>query len=196
MTNPDPLTNGPQAGGAAHAVPHMIREEGEDAFHALRATLGFDLVFAEEFKILRPYLGRISRGWPIKIQEMIFENEELAGKISSRDALHLDDLMKRYQRQMLGGRFYEEFFNATEDLASFFRQRNVPVAWLIGAFMNVFYDAQLDIFFQKEARQGRVVVAALRCLLKIMTLTIQIINRTSLNRPIRIAQPAAVRASF
>ena len=45
--------------------------------------------------------------------------------------------------------------------------------------MNVFYDAQLEIFFDKEARHGRVVVAALRCLLKIMTLTIQILNRAS-----------------
>jgi len=92
----------------------------EDAAKRLRTALGFNVVFAEEFKILRPYLGRTSLNWPVKIQEMIIDNEELNGKFSSADKIEL-----------------------------------------------------------KEARHGRVVVAALRCLLKIMTLTIQILNRAS-----------------
>lgn len=151
----------------------------DDAAKRLRTALGFNVVFAEEFKILRPYLGRTSRTWPVKIHEMVMEHEELRGKFSSADSLELDRLMEAYIREMRSGRFYEAFFEAVEDLAQFFIQRQVQNSWLVGAFMNVFYDAQLEIFFDKEARQGRVVVAALRCLLKIMTLTIQILNRAS-----------------
>jgi len=151
----------------------------EDAAKRLRTALGFNVVFAEEFKILRPYLGRTSLNWPVKIQEMIIDNEELNGKFSSADKIELDRLMDAYIRQMRTGRFYESFFESVDDLAQFFIQRQVQNSWLVGAFMNVFYDAQLEIFFDKEARHGRVVVAALRCLLKIMTLTIQILNRAS-----------------
>lgn len=159
--------------------PKIIQEVDAEGFHGIRAALGFDVVFEEEFKILRPYLGRISRQWPMKIQDMILDEPAMSKKISSREVVELDALMKRYIRQMLSGRFYEEFFEVTEELGSFLAKRDVPNSWLVGAFMNVFYDAQLELFFDKEARQGRIVVSALRCLLKIMTLTIQILNQAS-----------------
>lgn len=159
--------------------PQIFDEEGEEFFFQLRAALGFDLVFAEEFNILRPYLGRISRLWPVKLQDMIMDNAELSDKITARDAAELDGLMKRYARQILSGRFYEDFYQATDELAGFFVKRRVPNSWLVSAFMGMYHDAQLEIFFDREARQGRVVVSALRCLLKILTLTLQIINRCS-----------------
>lgn len=159
--------------------PQILEDDGHDVYFRMRKELGFDIVFSEEFNILRPYLGRISRLWPVRFQDMILESEDLSGKITARDVVELDGLMKRYARQMLSGRFYEEFFQTTEDLATFFIKRNVPNSWLVAAFMNVFHDAQLEIFFDKEARKGRIVVSALRCLMKIVTLTIQIINRQS-----------------
>ncbi len=157
--------------------PEVFEDDSEEAFFRLRAELGFDLIFSEEFNILRPYLGRISRLWPVKFQDMIMENAAMADVITARDAVEIDALMKRYARQMLAGRFYEEFHQTTEELAIFFAKRKVSSDWLVSAFMNVFHDAQLEIFFDKEARQGRIVVSALRCLLKIMTLTIQVVNR-------------------
>ena len=94
-----------------------------DAPKRLRTALGFNVVFAEEFKILRPYLGRISKGWPAKIHEMVMEQEDLKGRFSSADALELDRLMDAYVRQMRTGRFYEDFFDSVEALAQFFIQR-------------------------------------------------------------------------
>lgn len=154
-------------------------DEQDAALKRLRTALGFDVVFAEEFKILRPYLGRISKTWPTQVYVMMTEHKDFQDKFSSADALELDRLMNAYIRQMRSGRFYEPFFESVDDLAQFFIQRNVQNSWLVGAFMNVFYEAQLEIFFDKQARNGRIVVSALRCLLKIMTLTIQILNRAS-----------------
>jgi len=159
------------------ARPQIFDDQGGEFFFEMREALGFDVVFAEEFNILRPYLGRISRLWPVKLQDLILEKSDLADKISTRDVAELDALMKRYARQMLSGRFYEEFYKTTEELAQFFVKRQVPNAWLVSSFMGMFHDAQLEIFFDREARQGRIVVSALRCLLKIMTLTVQIMNR-------------------
>lgn len=160
----------------------------DESLRVLRAALNFDIVFAEEFKILRPYLGRISRQWPYQIHEQLLSRAEIKEKFSSADAYELDQLMEAYITELRTGRFYENFFLSVENLAAFFIDRDVPDSWLIGAFMQVFHEAQLEIFFDKEARNGRIVVAALRCLLKIMTLTIQILNAASFAKP---GQPAA-----
>ena len=179
MSNPAKQQRGPVDLISRRKRPQFMEEDGNEAYFRMRQELGFDVVFSEEFNILRPYLGRISRLWPVQFQDMILESEDLSGKITARDVVELDALMKRYARQMLSGRFYEEFFQTTEELAAFFIKRNVPTSWLVAAFMTVFHDAQLEIFFDKEARKGRIVVSALRCLMKIVTLTIQIINRKS-----------------
>ncbi len=163
----------PPQGDVALHTPEKTRKE-------LRAALGFDLVFAEEFKILKPYLGRISNRWPVQIGERVEQQSGSAGIFSSSDADQLHSLMQAYVAELRGGRFYEKFFASVENLAQFLVARNIPNSWLVGAFMDVFHDAQLEIFFDKETRQGRIVVAALRCLLKIVTLTIQIINRVTL----------------
>ena len=120
--------------------PQIFDEEGDDFFFQLRSALGFDVVFAEEFNILRPYLGRISRLWPTKMQDMIMDNPDLGDKITARDAAELDAIMKRYARQMLSGRFYEEFFQTTEELGVFFAKRKVPNSWLVSVFMNIFHE--------------------------------------------------------
>lgn len=153
-----------------------------ESMDRLRKALDFDVVFNEEFKILRPYLGRISRQWPYQIQQLILEQDHLKEKFGSADAVELDKLMNAYIKEMRSGRFYEPFFESVQNLAQFFITNGVPNSWLVGAFMKVFHEAQLEVFFDKEARNGRVVVAALRCLLKIMTLTIQILNGTSFSQ--------------
>lgn len=164
------------------SVPESQSEDLEtptESMDRLRKALGFDVVFNEEFKILRPYLGRISRNWPRQIQEILFEQDHLKESFGSSDAIELDHLMASYIVQMRTGRFYEGFFECVQNLAEFFIKSGVPNSWLVGAFMRVFHEAQLEVFFDKEARNGRVVVAALRCLLKIMTLTTQILNGAS-----------------
>jgi len=154
-------------------------ETPTESMDRLRKALGFDVVFNEEFKILRPYLGRMSRNWPRQIQETLFEQDHLKQSFGSADAIELDHLMDSYIMQMRTGRFYEGFFESVQNLAEFFIKNGVPNSWLVGAFMRVFHEAQLEVFFDKEARHGRVVVAALRCLLKILTLTTQILNGAS-----------------
>lgn len=182
-------TSSPESGGEelkTVSIPDRISEPQVDApetptesMDRLRKALGFDVVFNEEFKILRTYLGRMSRNWPRQIQETLFEHDDLKKSFGSADAIELDRLMDAYILQMRGGRFYEDFFKSVQNLAEFFMKCGVPNSWLVGAFMRVFHEAQLEIFFDKEARHGRVVVAALRCLLKIMTLTTQILNGAS-----------------
>lgn len=162
-------------------MPDLITTQ--EARKLLRAALKFDVEFAEEFKILRPYLGRIVQHWPSVIQKMVTEHQDNKGKFTAGDKVDLDRLMAAYIHELRSGRFYEKFFKSVENLAGFFIERGVPNSWLIGAFMDVFHEAQLEIFFDKEARKGRIVVAALRCLLKIMTLTIQILNAASFAKP-------------
>ena len=154
-----------------------------DSRNHLREALGFDIVFEEEFKILRPHLGKMSRDWSVQIRTKLIEDKSINSMFSKADLFNLDGLLTAYFTEVRSSRFYEKFFVSVEDLAQFFIDKKVNESWLVAAIMEVFHDAQLSLFFDRESHKGRVVVAALRCLMKIVTLTIQIINRVTFSQP-------------
>ena len=160
-----------------------IEEFAADAtLEQLRKTLQFDASFNEEFRILRPNLGKITQHWSFQMSSQLTEHLGAMNRMDSVDAGKFDQLMKTYVREMRTGRFYVDFAAAVEGLADFFIERNVKLSWLVGAYLGLFYEAQLAIFFDRKSEEARVVVSALRCLLKIMTLTIQILNARAFKR--------------
>jgi len=163
----------------SNEIVQVTLQTPEDSRKLLRDALGFDIIFAEEFKILRPYLGKMSREWAVQIRTKLIQDNTINPLFNKADLFDLDGLLAAYFTEVRSSRFYEKFFVSVEALAQFFIDKNVKSSWLVAAIMEVFHDAQLNLFFDKEARNGRVVVAALRCLMKIMTLTIQIINRVT-----------------
>lgn len=149
----------------------------------IRKALNFNAEFSAEFDILKPYLARISRKWPYTIKHLLQADKELAPLLSADDFAKFDELMLRFTTELRSGRFYEDFEGAVAAMGSFLTAKGIPSSFLIGAIMTVFHEAQLELFFDKEARNGRVVVSALRCLLKIMTLTLQILNASTTGGP-------------
>lgn len=144
---------------------------------ALRAAIGFDSEFASEYRLLRPYLPDLVRDWPEEMALQIMRVSSGWGNADDGEVTRFRTLCTQFTNGVTSGRFYEDFFSTMIALRDYFVERGVSLDILAGSLMARFQDAQLKLFFMTRAKDGRVFISALRCLFKIMALTLQILNR-------------------
>ena len=160
-----------RAGGQKSLGPDIMSIE------QLHKVLKFDEVFQAEFNILSPHLRKITRNWAAEIPIRILEEESHQDSVTIRDLNGINLHVKSYVDAMYSGRFYEGFESPLDGIAIILKNHSINPGWATVAFSMAFDKAQQQLFFETRQVNARVFPAALRCLTKIMVLTIHILNR-------------------
>lgn len=143
----------------------------------LHKMFGFDDVFHAEFDILSPHLRKITKSWTIDIPMKIARNENAQDTMTVRDLNGIIDDVQGYMDSLYAGHFYEGFEGPVDGIAMRLKAHGINPAWATAAFSSAFDTAQQQLYFETRQVNQRVYPAALRCLTKIMVLTVHILNR-------------------
>jgi len=143
----------------------------------LHRALGMDESFNAEFTILSPHLRKITKSWIDEIPMMIVQDESAQDNMTIRDLNGINAHVKLYMEAMYSGRFYEEFEYPLDGIALILRAHGINPGWATMAFSSSFDSAQQKLFFETRQANSRVFPAALRCLMKILILTVHLLNR-------------------
>lgn len=143
----------------------------------LHKMLGIDEVFIAEFGILSPHLRKITKNWGLEIPMRIVQDETAQDTMTVRDLNSIFDNTRDYLDVLYAGRFYEEFESPLDGIAITLKTHGINPAWATASFAQAFDTAQQQLYFETRQVNQRVYPAALRCLNKIMVLTVQILNR-------------------
>ena len=157
--------------GAARIGPDIL------SIQRLHDLLGLNEEFTEELKILMPHLRKITANWATDIPRAILRDETHQDSITIRDLNTITDHVAAYMDALYSGRFYEKFEAPLDGIALTHKTHGVNPGWATDAFANAFETAQTRLFFETRKANGRIFPAALRCLVKIMVLTIHLLNR-------------------
>ena len=143
----------------------------------LHKILQFDEAFDAEFGILSPHLRKITRNWPKEIPLRILEPEAHQDSVTIRDLNTVNHSVQSYVEALYSGRFYEGIEAPLDAIALVLRSHRINPGWATVAFATAFDNGQQQLFFETRKTHARVFPAALRCLTKIMVLTIHLLNR-------------------
>lgn len=143
----------------------------------LHKMLGLDEIFSAEFGILSPHLRKITKNWATEIPMRIARDETAQDTMTVRDLNSIFDNVRAFLDVLYAGRFYEEFEGPLDGIALTLRTHGINPGWATASFASAFDTAQQQLYFETRQVNQRVYPAALRCLNKIMVLTIHILNR-------------------
>jgi len=145
-----------------------------DRIHAL---LGVNEAFRSELEILMPHLRKITANWAEGIPRSILADAAHQDVITIRDLNAITEHVIAYLEALYAGEFGAKFEAPLDGIALVLKKHGVNPGWGTIAFSNAFELAQQRLFFETRKINPRVFPAALRCLLKIMVLTIHLLNR-------------------
>ena len=143
----------------------------------LHKQLGIDETFHAEFSILAPHLRKITKAWKMEIPMKIAQEESAQDTMTVRDLNSIFDNVQGFLDSFYAGRFYEEFEAPLDGIALTLRTHSINPGWATFAFASAFDVAQQQLYFDTRSVNHRVYPAALRCLTKVMVLTLHILNR-------------------
>jgi len=143
----------------------------------LHKMLGFDESFHGEFGILSPHLRKITKSWKMEIPMKIAREEGAQDTMTVRDLNAIFDNVQGFLDSMYAGRFFDEFECPLDGIALTLKTHGINPGWATLAFSHAFDQAQQQLYFDTRSVNQRVYPAALRCLNKIMILTVHILNR-------------------
>ncbi len=159
------------------AVPKANKGPDIMSIEQLHKMLGFDEVFHQEFAILSPHLRKITKTWAMDIPMKIVKEETAQDTMTVRDLNGIFDNVQGFLDAMYAGRFYEEFEGPLDGIALILKTHGINPGWGTFAFSNAFDTAQQQLYFDTRNVNHRVYPAALRCLNKVLVLTLHILNR-------------------
>lgn len=143
----------------------------------LHRMLGIDEVFHAEFGILSPHLRKITKTWRMEIPMKIVKEETAQDTMTVRDLNSVFDNVQGFLDSMYAGRFHEDFECPLDGIALTLKQHGINPGWATFAFSNAFDEAQQHLYFETRNVNHRVYPAALRCMNKILILTLHFLNR-------------------
>ena len=155
----------------ARIGPDMISIE------RLHVALSFNEEFKSELEILMPHLRKITATWALDLPRAILADDTHQDAMTIRDLNAVTEHVASYLDALYSGRFYEEFEAPLDGIALVLKSHGVNPGWATIAFANAFETAQERLFFETRKINNRIFPAALRCLVKIMVLTIHLLNR-------------------
>lgn len=156
---------------AARLGPDII------AIERLHDALGFNEEFKSELEILMPHLRKITANWTLDLPRAILADDAHQDAMTIRDLNSITEDVSSYLDALYSGRFYEAFEAPLDSIALTLKNHGVNPGWATIAFANSFETAQQRLFFETRRVNNRIFPAALRCLMKIMVLTIHLLNR-------------------
>jgi len=161
----------------ARTVPRNRKSPDLMSIEQLHKMLGFDEVFHAEFGILSPHLRKITKSWKLEIPMKIVKEETAQDTMTVRDLNSVFDNVQGFLDSMYAGRFYEDFESPLDGIALTLKQHGINPGWATFAFSNAFDEAQQQLYFETRNVNHRVYPAALRCMNKILILTLHFLNR-------------------
>lgn len=143
----------------------------------LHHMLGVNEGFRSELEILMPHLRKITANWADGIPRSILADAAHQDVITIRDLNAITEYVAAYLEALYAGQFGDKFEAPLDGIALILKKHGVNPGWATIAFSNAFEGAQQRLFFETRKINSRVFPAALRCLMKIMVLTIHLLNR-------------------
>lgn len=143
----------------------------------LHHMLGVNEGFRSELEILMPHLRKITSNWSESIPRSILADAAHQDVITIRDLNAITEYVGAYLEALYAGQFADKFEAPLDGIALILKKHGVNPGWATIAFSNAFESAQQHLFFETRKINSRVFPAALRCLMKIMVLTIHLLNR-------------------
>lgn len=140
-------------------------------------VLGMDDGFYGEFGIVGPHLRKVTTNWAQDIPLQIVVDESTQDAMTIRDLNRLTAYVEQYVNEMTVGHFDETFEGALDGIAVIMRKHSINPGWATAAFTQAFDRAQQQIYRDTRAANNRVFPAALRCMTKIIALTLHLLNR-------------------
>jgi len=159
------------------AIPRNRKGPDMLTLEQLHKMIGFDECFHAEFGILSPHLRKITKSWKMEIPMKIVMEETAQDTMTVRDLNEVFDDVQGFLDSLYAGRFFEDFEGPLDGIALTLKAHGINPGWATFAFSNAFDAAQQQLYFDTRQVNHRVYPAALRCLNKIMTLTLHILNR-------------------
>lgn len=144
---------------------------------ALHKMLGIDETFHAEFGILSPHLRKITKNWKMEIPIKIAEDDTAQDTMTVRDLNEIFEGTQGFLDNLYAGRFYDEFEAALDGIAVILKTHGINPAWAMFAFASSFDLAHQQLYFETRNSNRRVYPAALRCLNKIMVLSLHLLSR-------------------
>ncbi len=175
-----PIAAGDRAeASAAGVISGTERAALAGRVKTLRSAIGIDTEFSHEYRLLRPYLPDLVRDWPEEMALHVLRHSDVDSGAGAELGEKQIATMRRMTAAICTGRYFEDYYHAVTELTRQFLAAGVTPDELAGCLLAQFQDAQLRLFFMTRARDGRVFISALRCLFKIMALTLQIANHAA-----------------
>ena len=143
----------------------------------LNKLLGIDDAFAQEFSILAPHLRKLTQKWSSDIPLKIVQDESIQDTMTIRDLNRINALVGQIVQAMNDGKFGDEFEGPLDGIALILKTHGINPGWATTAFASSFDEAHHKLYFETRQANARVYPAALRCLTKITTLVVHILNR-------------------
>ncbi len=143
----------------------------------LNKLLGINDSFAQEFTILAPHLRKLTTKWASDIPLKIVQDESTQDTMTIRDLNRINALVSQVVQAMNDGKFGEEFEGPLDGIALILKTHGINPGWATTAFSSSFEEANQRLYFDTRDANARVYPAALRCMTKISTLAIHILNR-------------------
>ena len=143
----------------------------------LNKLLGIDDAFAQEFSILAPHLRKLTQKWSSDIPLKIVQDESTQDTMTIRDLNRINALVGQIVQAMNDGKFGDEFEGPLDGIALILKTHGINPGWATTAFASSFDEAHHKLYFETRQANARVYPAALRCLTKITTLVVHILNR-------------------
>lgn len=155
------------------------RRSGPDMMSMLKVhkLLGIDDAFAQEFSILAPHLRKLTKKWSSEIPLKIVQDESTQDTMTIRDLNRINSLVSQIVQAMNDGQFGEDFEGPLDGIALILKTHGINPGWATTAFASSFDEAQHTLYFETRQANSRVFPAALRCMTKISTLALHILNR-------------------
>lgn len=166
-----------QTDNVVRKIPRNRKGPDIISIEELHKMMGFDDVFHAEFGILSPHLRKITKSWAIEIPMKIARNDNAQDTMTVRDLNGIFDDVQSFLDTLYMGRFYEDFEAPLDGIALKLKAHGINPVWATTAFSHAFDTAMQQLYFDTRQVNHRVYPAALRCLNKIMVLTIHILNR-------------------
>ena len=159
--------------------PTPPAQNGPDllSIEQLHKMLAIDDVFHAEFSILSPHLRKITQNWSKEIPMKVVGDQMAQDSMLVRDLFSINENVEWYLNTMYAGEFYDHFEAPLDGIAITLKAHGINPGWATVAFAAAFDMAQQKLYFETRKLNQRVYPAALRCLNKIMVLTIHILNR-------------------
>ena len=143
----------------------------------LLKLFGMDDGFFGEFSILGPHLRKATANWAQEIPRQIVVDEATQDAMTIRDLNRLTAHVEDFVGEMALGQFGNTFESALDGIALIMCKHGINSGWATAALTLCFDKAQQQIYAETRSGNGRVFPAALRCISKIMALSMHILNR-------------------